>query len=113
VERLQGVKVEHGDFRATMKKHDSPDTLVYLDPPYHGTKNDYGQGLDNVTPEQVKEAALATTAKVVISYNDDPTIRKVFCQDPSKFSCHEIEQIVLATSKGAMGTRKDLIIIKH
>jgi DNA adenine methylase len=110
--RLDGVVVEHGDYRATMQKYDGPNTLHYLDPPYVGTRNEYGPGLDNVKPEEVKETALSMRGSVVISYNDVPRVRETFCLPNSGFQCHEIEQVILGTSKGAIGKRKDLVIIK-
>lgn len=39
-ERLQGVVIENKDYRDILKQHDSPDALVYADPPYvHATRN--------------------------------------------------------------------------
>jgi DNA adenine methylase len=111
-DRLHNVRIQQGDYKAVMRRNDSPDTLFYLDPPYHGTKNEYGPGLDNVNPEEVKEVALAVKGQAVISFNDVPLIRELFCKKPSQFTCHEIAQPVLATSKGAAGSRKDLVIIK-
>lgn len=115
-ERLQGVEIEQGDFRQTMKNGDSPQTLHYLDPPYVDTKNEYGpphdKTLDNVKLEEVRSAALSMQGKVIISYNDVPKVREVFCKPDSGFQCHEIEQVILGTSKGALGVRKDLVIIK-
>ena len=35
-ERLQGVKIERADWRATIKKHDGRDTFFFIDPPYPG-----------------------------------------------------------------------------
>lgn len=115
-ERLAGVEIEHADYKETMKKHDSPEALHYLDPPYVGTKNEYGprgdDTLDRVKPEDVRSTSLAMQGKVIISYNDVPEVREVFCEKNSGFQCHEIEQVILGTSKGALGKRKDLVIIK-
>ena len=38
-ERLKNVTVLHGDFSDICRKHDSPDTLFFLDPPYEEKDN--------------------------------------------------------------------------
>src|SRR4029077_9805063 len=112
VDRLTKVKIEHGDYKEKIRKHDSPGTLFYLDPPYYGTRNDYGPGLDLVDPREIKRIALDTKGKVLISLNDHPHIRELFCKDRPNFECHNIKQPVLGTGKGAAGFRNDLLIIK-
>ena len=111
-DRLHDVRIQQGDYKDVMRRNDGPDTLFYLDPPYSGTKNEYGPGLDNVKPGEVKEIALAMKGQVVISFNDVPLVRELFCKKPSQFTCHEILQPVLVTSKGAAGSRRDLVIVK-
>ncbi len=111
-DRLRDVRIQQGDYRNVMRRNEGPKTLFYLDPPYSGTKNEYGPGLDNVKPEQVKEIALGVKGQVVISFNDVPIVRELFCKKPSRFTCHEIQQPVLVTSKGAAGSRRDLVIVK-
>lgn len=40
-ERFKYVILENRDFREILKRYDSPDTLFYLDPPYHKVKQEY------------------------------------------------------------------------
>ncbi|MBT2130140.1 DNA adenine methylase [Aliiroseovarius lamellibrachiae] len=44
-ERLDGVVFECLDWSDLIARYDTPDTLFYLDPPYHGGENDYGKGM--------------------------------------------------------------------
>ena len=43
-ERIAGVTVENLDYSDFIQRYDRPDTLFYLDPPYHGTEHYYGLG---------------------------------------------------------------------
>jgi DNA adenine methylase len=43
VDRLRGVIIENRDAREVMERHDGPDSLHYVDPPYvHSTRSDRG-----------------------------------------------------------------------
>ena len=109
--RLERVRVESGDYKETMERHDGPDVLHYLDPPYPGS-GDYGPGLNNVDPHEVKGTALAVRGSVAISYPDTSSIRKIFCRPRSNFKCHRIRTPVFGTGRGFAGYRRDLLIIK-
>ncbi len=111
IQRLKNVRLETGDFEATMRRHDSPWTLHYLDPPYHDLHNSYLAGI--VDPRRIARVARNMRGSVVISYNDHPRIRKLFCGKYSPFKCRRIRQPILATVKGALGTRQDLLIVKE
>jgi DNA adenine methylase len=112
VERLRNTIIEVGDFEETMKKYDSPKTLHYLDPPYYGTNNDgYPEGLREMDPARVKRVADEVKGHVIISYNDHPHVRKLFCSDKG-YKCITVPSPVSLCSKGFCGTRRDLIIVK-
>jgi len=96
-----------------MELHDGPRVLHYLDPPYPDGASEYGPGLNDVDPREVKEIALQMRGAVAISYPDKPKIRALFCARPSRFRCVRIPTPVLGTSEGAAGFRNDLLIIKR
>ena len=113
VARLKRVTVREGDYKDTMEARDGPRVLHYLDPPYPDGANQYGPGLNDVDPREVKDIALQMRGAVAISYPDKPKIRSLFCARPSRFRCVRIPTPVLGTSEGAAGFRNDLLIIKR
>lgn len=71
--KLKRATILNEDFRTVLKKHDSKDASIYMDPPY-GKLRLYKH--DGVTPTEVCEAAKKAKGKVLISYSDTPGIRK-------------------------------------
>lgn len=77
-ERLAGVIIECLPFERLLQVYDSPATLFYLDPPYHGCEADYGPGFTRAD-FAVMAAALASLAgRFVLSLNDTPEVRATF-----------------------------------
>ena len=76
--RLKGVKIENRDFEPILKTYDRPDALFYLDPPYLGTEKLY-EGIFG-WEDHLRLAANLKELKgrFVLSYNDDPRIRKLY-----------------------------------
>ena len=72
-EKLRKTQITNEDYRKTFKKNDSKNTFTYMDPPYVDTY-DYGQ--EKVNPEDVCKLAKNAKGKVMISYNDNPRVRK-------------------------------------
>ena len=82
-ERLCGVQIERLDFGDFIDRYDTPGTMFYLDPPYHGCEQDYGPEV--FTPHDF--ARLRTTldrikGRFIVSINDTPQIREVFAGLP-------------------------------
>jgi len=73
-EKLKKTKVLCQDYKKVMEKHDSKDTLFYLDPPYVEAGGAYLT--HGVTPKEVCEVAKKMKGKVVISYDKNKEVRK-------------------------------------
>lgn len=79
--KLDGVNLETRDFREVMKKHDSKDTFFYIDPPYVKANEKsclYGKGKCDVTPSEVAKSVRGLKGKAMVSYDDQPSVRKAF-----------------------------------
>ena len=78
-ERLCGVQIERLDFATFIAKYDTPGTLFYLDPPYHGCEQDYGPEVftrDDFA--RLRTALDRAKGRFILSINDTPQIREVF-----------------------------------
>lgn len=73
--KLGNVRIMNKDFKQVMQQYDSPETFHYLDPPYVGTQGLYKEG-KTILPKEVCETAKKMKGKVMISYNDNPEVRK-------------------------------------
>lgn len=79
--RLAGVVIERLPWRQFIERYDRSDALIYLDPPYHGSENDYGKGLfDRDQFAELAEVLASIDGRFVLSINDTPEIRETFDQ---------------------------------
>lgn len=87
-ERLCGVDIERLPYAELVARYDTPGTLFYLDPPYHGCENDYGVGVfaaeDFLRLSGLLEALIG---RFIMSINDTPEIRAIF----AGFAVEEVE----------------------
>ncbi|MGO4558338.1 DNA adenine methylase [Mesorhizobium sp. 2RAF21] len=78
-DRLAGVVIECLDWHAFIDRYDRPETLFYLDPPYHGSEGDYGAGLFDRDQFVVMAERLARIqGRFILSINDVDEIRAIF-----------------------------------
>jgi DNA adenine methylase len=78
-ERLAGVVIEQLPYTELIRRYDKPETLFYLDPPYFGCEDDYGDGL--FTPQDFETLArilAGLKGRFLLSLNDHPEIRRIF-----------------------------------
>lgn len=78
-DRLTGVTIERLPWASFITRWDRGETLFYLDPPYHGSEGDYGNGMfDRSEFAQMAEVLAAIKGRFILSINDTPKIREIF-----------------------------------
>ena len=78
-ERVAGVTIENLGFADFIARYDRPETLFYLDPPYHGSEHYYGLGAfqrDDFNRLATQLAAIS--GSFILSINDVPETRRAF-----------------------------------
>lgn len=77
-ERLAGVTIEQLPYADLIRRYDGPETLFYLDPPYVGCEDDYGDGFAPADFHRLADQLAAIAGSFVLSINDTPLARDVF-----------------------------------
>ena len=75
--RLAGTYVENLSWRECVKRYDRAHTFFYMDPPYWQTEG-YGVPFEFGEYEEMARVMGNCKAKVMVSINDHPDIRRVF-----------------------------------
>lgn len=77
--RLARVYIENLPFLDLLDRYDRPHTFFYVDPPYHGSEDDYGKGLFKRSDFAVLADRLARLkGRFILSINDTPETRATF-----------------------------------
>jgi len=104
--RLAGVVIEQLDWLAFIDRYDRPETLFYLDPPYHGSEGDYGKALFGRDQFALMAERLGRLkGRFIMSINDVPEIRDLF----AGFAMDEVG-LRYSVSGGKGTPAKELII---
>jgi DNA adenine methylase len=78
-ERLCRVDIERRPYADLIERYDSPETLFYLDPPYHGSEADYGAGVFSAADFECLNALLeGIEGRFILSINNTPQTRAAF-----------------------------------
>ena len=78
-QRLERVTIERLPYADVIRRYDSPETLFYLDPPYWGCEEDYGEGtFARADFERLADQLATIAGRFVLSINDTPGAREVF-----------------------------------
>lgn len=77
--RLAGVIIEGKPFADVVRLYDTPEALIYCDPPYWGGETDYGSGMFRQQDFHNLAAVLGSIqGRFILSINDVPDIRRIF-----------------------------------
>ena len=77
-ERLCGVTVECLDWRDFLTRWDRPETLFYVDPPYHGTENYYRAAFPRADHEALSALLSGLKGRFILTMNDSPETRAIY-----------------------------------
>jgi DNA adenine methylase len=108
-ERLAPVQIERLPYATFIEKYDRPGTLFYLDPPYWGCEQDYGDQFGRDDFEQLAEQLARIRGRFILSINDTPGAREVF----SRFELEETQTTYgICTKVTGAGKRVGELIIR-
>lgn len=108
-ERLCGVDIERLPYADLIARYDTPETLFYLDPPYHGTEAVYGPGVFSAADyERLRALLEGIQGRFILSINDTPMIRELF----ARFTIEEV-QLNYRLSGGVTPARELIISGGH
>jgi DNA adenine methylase len=102
-ERLSGVVIECLPWPELLRRYDRPETLFYLDPPYWGCEEDYGDGVFSQADfEALADALGQLQGPWVLSLNDVPAVRRVF----GRFAIEAVETTYSISGPAGAGRGK-------
>lgn len=102
-DRLAGVVIECLQWPELLRRYDRPATLFYLDPPYWGCEEDYGEGVFSPADfEALAEALASLRGRFILSLNDTPGVRRVF----RRFEVEAVETTYSISGPAAAGRGK-------
>jgi len=77
-QRLKNVEIDHLDFRRLIPNHDSPNTFMFLDPPYLDAE-EYRVGKFTLQDHRdLAELLMRTNGKWLMTVGDNPEIRALY-----------------------------------
>jgi DNA adenine methylase len=77
--RLSRVYIENRSYADVIKRFDRPETFFYVDPPYYGYEDYYGEGLyERDDFIKLRDNLSGISGRFILSINDVEYIRKIF-----------------------------------
>lgn len=104
-DRLASVAIERLPYADFIRRYDRPGALFYLDPPYLGCEEDYGEGVFSAADfEALRDLLTGLQGRFILSINDRPEIRDLF----ARFTIEPVE--LSYRISGKVTPAKELII---
>jgi len=96
--RLSRVYIENMHYESVLARFDRPDTFFYIDPPYYGYEDYYGDGIFSKDDfVKLRDLLGEIKGKFILSINDVGEIRQLFMEYPTE---------CVATSYSAAGANR-------
>jgi DNA adenine methylase len=99
-DRLASVTIERLPFDRFIARWDRPGALFYLDPPYWGCEDDYGDGVFcRADFERLSALLEGLQGRFILSINDRPEVRQLFARftiEPVDLNYHISGQVTAA-----------------
>ena len=110
---LSITHVENMDFEEVIKKYDSPNTYIYLDPPYWKTENYYSNhDFDREDHERLANVLHDVKGKFSLSYYDFELLHDWFPEDEYVWEKKEFVKAA-AAKKGKTQTKGEELLIMN
>lgn len=78
-DRLEGVNIERRHYADLLRQYDRPGALFFLDPPYHGNEDDYGEGVfEEADFQRLRGLLERLQGRFIMTLNDTPLVRDTF-----------------------------------
>jgi DNA adenine methylase len=77
-ERLQAVTIENVSFERILRTYDEPDSLFFMDPPYHGTAQYKVGAMSDEKYGELADMCGRLKGRFLLTINDDDFTRRLF-----------------------------------
>lgn len=111
---LKITDVENMDFADVIKKYDSENTYIYLDPPYWKTENYYSNhDFDREDHERLANVLKEIKGKFSLSYYDFPLLSEWFPKDEYKWEMKQFAKAAAAKKGAKQNMGEELLIMNY
>jgi DNA adenine methylase len=105
--RLKKTIILNQDYKTVIKKYDSKDAFIYLDPPYENSGDLYGDNSD-IDYQELLNILKNVKGKFLLSLNDSKRIKDIF----QEFNIYKIKKVKSSDFLGG-AERKELLISNY